>query len=52
MAFVTRRHFVRKAGLAAALYRCPLSAIAEARRLFDADEQNVSPLDAAAIRKA
>jgi hypothetical protein len=51
MAFVTRRHFVRKAGLAAALYRCPLSAIAEARRLFDADEQNVSPLDATAIRK-
>jgi FAD/FMN-containing dehydrogenase len=51
MAVVTRRQFVRKAAFAAALYRCPVSAIGEARWLFDADEQTGVPLDAAAIRK-
>ncbi|MGA7315563.1 MAG: FAD-binding oxidoreductase [Silvibacterium sp.] len=51
MTLVTRRHFVRQAAFAAALYRCPVSAIGEARRLFDADEQNGSPLDAATVRK-
>jgi FAD/FMN-containing dehydrogenase len=51
MADVTRRHFVRQAAFAAALYRYPVSAIGEARRLFDADEQYDSPLDAATVRK-
>ena len=51
MALVTRRHFVRQAAFAAALYRCPMSANGEARRFFDADEQNGYPLDAATVRK-
>jgi FAD/FMN-containing dehydrogenase len=50
MAVITRRSFVRQTALAAALYGCPVSAIGEARRLFDADEQNGPPLDAASIR--
>ena len=51
MALITRRHFIRQAAFAAALYGCPLRAIGESRRLFDADEHNGAPLDAAAIRK-
>jgi FAD/FMN-containing dehydrogenase len=51
MALVTRRHFVRQTALAAALYGCPVCAIAEARLLFDAQEQSRPPLDAATIRK-
>ncbi|HEX3470324.1 MAG TPA: FAD-dependent oxidoreductase [Silvibacterium sp.] len=51
MALITRRHVVRQMALAAALCGCPISAIGEARRLFDADEQNGPPLDPATIRK-
>jgi hypothetical protein len=51
MTLVTRRHFVRQAAFAAALSRCPVNAIGEARQFFDAYEQNHSPLDAAAIRQ-
>jgi FAD/FMN-containing dehydrogenase len=51
MAPITRRHFVRQAAFAAALYGCPCKAIGEAQRLFNTDEQNVAPLDAKTIRK-
>jgi FAD binding domain-containing protein/berberine-like enzyme len=51
MTLITRRHFVRQTAFAAALYGCPVRGIGEARRLFEADEQNRAPLDAVAIRK-
>jgi hypothetical protein len=48
----TRRRFVQQTALAAAtLYAHPIQALAEARQLFQAREQNASPLDPAAIRK-
>jgi len=50
MAPITRRHFVQQAALAAAFYGCPFKAIDEAQRVFNADEQNVAPLDAKTIR--
>lgn len=51
MALITRRHFVRQTAFAAAVYACPLRAIGESRRLFGADEQSGSLLDAETIRK-
>jgi FAD binding domain-containing protein/berberine-like enzyme len=51
MTLITRRHFVRQTAFAAALYGCPVRGIGEARRLFEADEQNHAPLDTEAIRK-
>jgi FAD binding domain/Berberine and berberine like len=51
VALITRRHFVRQTAFAAALYGCPLRAIGESRRLFDADEQSGAPLDAETTRK-
>ena len=50
MAPITRRHSVQQAAFAAAFYGCPFKAIDEAQRVFDADEQNVAPLDAKTIR--
>jgi hypothetical protein len=52
MALTTRRQFVRQTALAAvALYGRPIKVLAGARRIFEAREQNVAPLDAAAIRR-
>src|SRR5260370_41430100 len=52
MALTTRRRFVEHAALAAAaLYGHPMKALAGARRIFEAREQNAIPLDAAAIRR-
>jgi hypothetical protein len=51
MGLTTRRHFVRQAVFATALYACPLRAIGKSSRLFDADERNGAPLDAHTIRK-
>lgn len=50
MALITRRHFVRQAAFAA-ICACPLRAIGESRRLFNADEQSGALLDAETIRK-
>ncbi len=48
----TRRQFVQQTALAAAaLYRCPIQALAEAQRTLEPLEQNAAPPDAAAIRK-
>jgi FAD binding domain/Berberine and berberine like len=52
MARTTRRQFVQQAAFAAtALYGRPIKALAGARRIFEAYEQNAAPLDAATIRK-
>jgi FAD/FMN-containing dehydrogenase len=52
MALTTRRQFVQKTAFAAAaLCGGPIKALARARRIFEAREQNATPLDAAAIRK-
>ncbi len=52
MTLITRRRFVQQTTFAAAaLYGRPISALAEARRILEAHEQNTAPLDAAAIRK-
>ena len=52
MAFTTRRQFVRQAAFAsAALCGHPFKALAEARGIFRPREQNVAPLEGAAIRK-
>ncbi len=52
MALVTRRWFVQQTALAAAaLYAQPTKALAGARRIFEAREQNPPPVDPAAIRK-
>lgn len=52
MALTTRRQFVQQTALAtAALYGSPIEALARARSIFDAAEQNAAPPDAAAIRK-
>ena len=51
MALITRRHFARQMAFAAAVCGCPLCAIGESGRLFDADKQNGAPLDPQAIRK-
>jgi FAD/FMN-containing dehydrogenase len=52
MALTTRRRFVQQtAFVAAALCGHPIKALAGARRMFEAGEQNSPPLDAAAIRK-
>ena len=51
MAPITRRHFVRQTGFAAALHGYPVRAIAQARALLDADHQNGVPLDEATIRQ-
>ena len=48
MAPITRRHFVRQTAFAAALYAgTRLGRLVNRVRLFDADEQNAAPLDAA-----
>ena len=52
MALSTRRQFVQQTAFAAAaLYGHPIKALAEARRILETREQNVTPPDAAAIRK-
>ena len=52
MALTTRRQFVQQTAFAAAaLYGHPIKALAGARRIFEAREQNAAPLDVAAIRK-
>jgi hypothetical protein len=52
MTLTTRRRFVQQTALAAAsLYGRPISALADARRILEAREQNAAPLDATAIRK-
>jgi hypothetical protein len=52
MSFITRRHFVQQTAFAAAaLCGSRIQALAGARPIFDAREQNTAPLDAAAIRK-
>jgi hypothetical protein len=52
MALTTRREFVQQTALAAAsLCGGPMKAFAGTRRMFAARDQNVPPLDAAAIRK-
>jgi hypothetical protein len=51
MALITRRRFVRQTAFAAALYGCPLRALGESGRFFDADKQSRAPLDAEALRK-
>ncbi len=52
MALTTRRRFVQQTALtAAALYVRSMKALAGTRRIFEALEQNATPLDAAAIRK-
>lgn len=51
MAFVTRRHFVRQAASAAALYACQLCDSSAAPWLLEEHEQRGAPLDAQAIRK-
>jgi len=52
MALTTRRQFVQQTAFAAAaLCGSPIKALAGTRRIFEAREQNASPLDATAIRK-
>jgi hypothetical protein len=52
MALATRRQFVRQTAVAApALYARPIKALAGARRMFEAREQNAASLDATTIRK-
>jgi len=52
MALTTRRQFVQQTTLAAAaLYRRPVEVLAEARRTFEAREQNAAPLNSASIQK-
>jgi hypothetical protein len=51
MALIARRHFIRQAAFAAALYGCPPGTIGESRRIFDVDEQNGAAVDAEAIHK-
>src|SRR5579863_1123220 len=52
MALATRRRFVQQTAFAAAaLCGRPIEALAGARRLFEARDQNASPVDGAAIRK-
>jgi hypothetical protein len=52
MTLTTRREFVQQTALAAAaLYGRPIKALAESRRIFEARQQNATPLDAATIRK-
>ena len=51
MSYITRRRFVRQAAFASSLYVGPVSAIGNARRLLDADEQYGRALEAATIRK-
>jgi hypothetical protein len=52
MALSTRRQFVHQTAFAAAaLYGRPIKVLAEARRIFEAREQNAALLGAAAIRK-
>jgi FAD/FMN-containing dehydrogenase len=52
MALTTRRQLIQQMAFAAAeLYGRPTKALAGAQRIFEAREQNVDPLDAAAIRK-
>jgi hypothetical protein len=52
MPLTTRREFIQQTALAAAaLHGRPIEALAGARRLFEAGQQNAASLDAAAIRK-
>jgi hypothetical protein len=52
MALITRRQFVQQTAFATtALYGCPIELLTRARGVFEADEQNAAPPDAAAIRK-
>ena len=51
MTLMNRRQFVRQTAFAAALCGYPLRALGEKRWLFDEDEPNGAPLDAAKIRK-
>jgi FAD/FMN-containing dehydrogenase len=51
MAVTTRRQFLQQAAFVSALYASPLRGLDGSRELFDADEQNGSPLDPEAIRK-
>jgi FAD binding domain/Berberine and berberine like len=51
MALTTRRKFVQQTAFAAAFSGIPIRAFAGTRRMFEAREQNVAPVDAAAVRK-
>jgi hypothetical protein len=52
MTVTTRRQFAPQRALAAAaLYEHPIKGLAEARRIFEARQQNATPLDATAVRK-
>lgn len=51
MTLITRRSFVRRTALCAALCASPLASIGRSRGFFDADEQNDAPLDADVSRK-
>lgn len=51
MALTTRRQFVQQTAFAAAFSGIPIRAIARTRRMFEAREQNVAPVDASAVRK-
>ena len=52
MALTTRREFVQQTAFAAAaLYGCPVEALAEAQRMFETREQKTASFDSAAIRK-
>jgi hypothetical protein len=51
MTLTSRRQFVRQTAIAAAaIYGRPIDVLAEAQRIFEPNEQNAPPLDAAAIR--
>jgi hypothetical protein len=52
VALTTRREFVQQTAFAAAaLYGCPVEALAEAQRMFETREQKTASFDSAAIRK-
>src|SRR5215472_4520886 len=51
MALITRREFVRQTAVAAALYGCPVEALAHAQRITDGHEQTAASLDSGAVQK-
>jgi hypothetical protein len=52
MSLTTRRHFVQKTVFAAAaLYGCPVTTFARSQQMAEGSQQNLIPVDAAAIRK-
>ena len=52
MALISRREFIQQTAFAAAsLYRCPVEAIAKAKRMLETGQGNAASFDAAAVRK-